>query len=303
VAFTSRAADISGWDLNGASDVFVRDVQGGTSVLASVSMSPTLAGNSASSSPVLSGDGRYVLFHSKATDLTPGIGTSADNIYVRDLQSGITRAFTTNNAAGGSAAAMTPDGRYVAVTFFNAAGVYVYDTQTSQRVYSNNVSGANSIGISPNGARVAYANSSQFWVGDLTAHTNGLLGGALGTSRPGIRFSADARFVVYAATNSFAAVDTNKIADVYIYDFLSGTNKLASHSFYSGGAGNDASDSPDISADGRFVTYRSRASDSWISAGELQFPCRGRRSLVDFRRLRPRGAGFGRLLRRHREVS
>jgi Tol biopolymer transport system component len=57
------------------------------------------------------------------------------------------------------------------------------------------------------------------------------------------------------------AKDTSQLADVYVYDFQSGTNLLVSRSFYTGAAGNGASDSPDISLDGRFVAYRSRASD------------------------------------------
>jgi dipeptidyl aminopeptidase/acylaminoacyl peptidase len=261
VAFTSRAGDIFTGDNNGVSDVFVRDVQGGTSVLASVSMSPALAGNSGSSSPVLSGDGHYVLFHSKATDLSPGIGTSADNIYLRDLQAGTTRALTTNSASGGSAAAMTPDGHFVALTLLTAAGVFVYDTPLGQRVYSSSVSSASSIGISAGGSRLAFATSSQLWVADRVANTTTLIGSGLGTTRPGLRFSADGRFLVYATTNAVVAKDTNQLADVYLYDFQSGTNLLVSRSFDTGAAGNGASDSPDISLDGRFVAYRSRASD------------------------------------------
>src|SRR5207302_1351665 len=116
VAFTSRAGDIFVGDNNGVSDVFVRDVQAGTTTLASVSKNGNFPANNVSSNAIISGDGRYVLFHSRATDLAPGIGTSADNLYLRDFQAATTVALTTNGSSGGSAAAMTPDGHFIAFT-------------------------------------------------------------------------------------------------------------------------------------------------------------------------------------------
>ena len=77
----------------------------------------------------------------------------------------------------------------------------------------------------------------------------------------GLRFSADSRFLAYAAVAAQASNDTNGVSDVYLYDFQAKTNILISRSCASPGAPNGPSDSPDISADGRFVAYRSSASD------------------------------------------
>jgi Tol biopolymer transport system component len=157
---------------------------------------------------------------------------------------------------------MTPDGRYIAFTIFKTSpGLYVYDTQLGQRIYTNSIVGPTIVNISPNGSRLAYATSNQLWVADLTAHTNGLIGAAPGTFDAGLRFNGDCRFLTYATTNPVLISDTNQTADIYLYDFETGTNFLISRSFLSGMAANGPSDSPDISANGRFIAYRSSADD------------------------------------------
>ena len=56
-------------------------------------------------------------------------------------------------------------------------------------------------------------------------------------------------------------MDTNGVSDVYLYDVLAQTNLLVSQNDTGTGAGNDVSDSPTISPDGRFVAFRSFASN------------------------------------------
>jgi hypothetical protein len=81
------------------------------------------------------------------------------------------------------------------------------------------------------------------------------------------RFSGDGRWLVYATSAHNAAADANTVKDIYLYDFQTGTNFLISQAFNSSSAGNDTSDSPDISADGRFVVYRSSATN--LVAGDI----------------------------------
>jgi Tol biopolymer transport system component len=69
-----------------------------------------------------------------------------------------------------------------------------------------------------------------------------------------LRFSADGRFLAYSATLS----STNQ---VYLYDFQTGNNLLVSRITTSATPASGASDSPDISADGRFIAFRSAAPD------------------------------------------
>jgi hypothetical protein len=73
----------------------------------------------------------------------------------------------------------------------------------------------------------------------------------------GLRFSADSRFLVHTARVSLG----NQTNQVYLYDCLGGTNLLISGSYGSGAPANGHSDSPNISPDGRFVAYRSAATN------------------------------------------
>jgi hypothetical protein len=84
--------------------------------------------------------------------------------------------------------------------------------------------------------------------------TNWTIGSYSYQSRLSLRFSADNRFLAYSASPS-------SLSQIYLYDFLAKTNLLVSHCYYSTAAGNDSSDSPDISADGRFIAYRSAATN------------------------------------------
>ena len=93
----------------------MRDLQAGTTTLVSVSTDGVHSGNGDSFSPAISADGRYVLFHSKASNLVAGMpGGSYENLFLRDLQSGTTYALTANAVGGAVVASMTPDGQNIA---------------------------------------------------------------------------------------------------------------------------------------------------------------------------------------------
>jgi hypothetical protein len=97
---------------------------------------------------------------------------------------------------------------------------------------------------------------------DLVAKTNWLVSfGMYGVTHPGLQFSADGRFLAYATTAVNVSADTNATQDIYLYDFQTGTNLLVSRRFNSSGTPNGSSDSPGISADGRYVAYRSFANN------------------------------------------
>ena len=97
IAFRSRATNFVIGNSNGFDDIYVKDLQSGTTTLASVSVSGSSANNS-SIAPALSGDGRFVSFHSRATDLSHDDNDSFSDIYVRDLVTGTTRVASTNES-------------------------------------------------------------------------------------------------------------------------------------------------------------------------------------------------------------
>jgi Tol biopolymer transport system component len=69
LAFSSLATNMVANDVNGVSDVFVRDLQTGYTALASISSLGAHA-DAVSGAPSLSLDGRYIGFASAATNLS-----------------------------------------------------------------------------------------------------------------------------------------------------------------------------------------------------------------------------------------
>lgn len=84
VAFESWAALIPGTTL--APQVYLVDRQRGTIEL--VSGDPAAPSNGVAQRPSISGDGRFVAWHSSASDLVPDDGNGLDDVFVRDRQSG-----------------------------------------------------------------------------------------------------------------------------------------------------------------------------------------------------------------------
>ena len=77
--------------------------------------------------------------------------------------------------------------------------------------------------------------------------------------------SANGRFVTFVSFASDLVTndtnDTNGMLDVFVRDLKTGSTGLVSVNSAGTGSGNGASDLPAISADGRFVAFRSGASD------------------------------------------
>lgn len=250
VAFTSSANNLVAHDTNGASDVFIRNLQTGVTTLVSANTNNTASMNGASSNLAISFDGRYVLYFNIAA------------LVLRDCVVGTNYVLTTN----ANAAAMTPDGHYVA--FFGVVNIsvrlYVWDSQAAQRVYTNNPIFVSQVSISTNGQWLAYivpVSSSSLLVSDRIANSNRTVSAGVFGPRAGLRFSSDGRYLAYATSAANVASDTNRSQDVYIYDWQTGSNSLVSQSFYFPQAAMGNSDSPDISADGRYIVYESAAPD------------------------------------------
>lgn len=103
VAFGSVKSDLVPGDTNGMPDVFVRDMATGNIVRASVSSSGEEA-NGYSNTTSISADGRYVAFESDASNLVDGDTNSKTDVFLRDLQTGVTTRVSVreNGTEGGS---------------------------------------------------------------------------------------------------------------------------------------------------------------------------------------------------------
>lgn len=260
VAFTSSATNLVAGDSNRSQDVFIRDLQTGTTTLVSSNLAGTGPGNNHSYSPQLSGDGRWVLFRSKATNLTTSTASGQDNLFLRDMAGGRTYALTSNGAAF---EAMPRNGSLVAfadVSRALAGQIAVWTAQSGTKTYSGVVPGRiTALGISPDGNNVAYwagTNLTLLCLADGNALSNYLLDAGQPASHSGLHFSADSLWLTCAARSP-----EDSYAQVYLYDLQTHARILVSRSLSTGSSANGDSDSPDISPDGRFVTYRSAASE------------------------------------------
>lgn len=264
VVFSSTATNLGANDTNNASDVFVRDLQSHTTSFISVNSTGSGIGSKDSYSPMISMDGRFVLFLSKANNLVSGAFTGTDNLFLRDRQSGVTYALTT---AGHVCSAMSFDGHFIAFTDTagsSAGRIYVWDSLLARRVATNStVPTITKMAISPDGNRVAYhagSGSVSLRVWNRALSQDSVIMAGTPVSSPGLRFSADSRWLVHSMMSS-------GVSQVYLYDFGAQTSRLVSHvSGLPTTAASGSSDSPDINADGRFVIYRSSATN--IVAGD-----------------------------------
>jgi len=260
VVFTSSADNLVAGDNNKVTDVFLRDLQTVQTVLVSVNTNATGTGNNVSSLPIVSSDGKYVLFRSTATDIAPGsFAAGSGNLFLRNLQANITVALTTNY---GGPETMTPNGKYVAFGEVLSGKFYVRDSDTSAVIYTGygGANGALALALSDDGRWLAYESSgsapASLIAVDLVAHTNVLIYSGYFPPLMQPRFSKDGRRLAYTAKAGTFSTFTNEI---YLYDFATASNLLVSHAMDSSAGASSNSDSPTISADGRFIAYRSYA--------------------------------------------
>jgi hypothetical protein len=264
VVFTSAANNLVTNDNNSKlTDVFVRDLQTGKTTLASANTNGKASGTGASDTPSISLDGRYVLFFSKATNLVVAQYTNGSrNLFLRDRNASTNYALTTGGAL---AASMTPDGRYIGFAGSPPSSpptnLYVWDSQLTNLVYTNALNSISRISVSSNGQWLACITGSSLLVLDRVANSVQTVSSGPFGPRPGLHFSADNHWLVYATASANVSADTNQTSDVYLFDLQAGTNELVSKNFLSGNSPNGPSDAPDITTDGRFVVYESLASD------------------------------------------
>src|SRR5262249_7586167 len=79
-----------------ASQVFVRDLQTQTTTLVSVDRTGSSAGNRNSFSPVISVDGRFIAFLSSASNLVANDQAGGEQLFVRDMVTGVTTLASVN---------------------------------------------------------------------------------------------------------------------------------------------------------------------------------------------------------------
>jgi len=267
VAFTSNSTNLLGIDedTNDSGDIYVYDRVSGDMERVSDANDGTQS-NSFSRYPVISGDGRYVAFQSRATNLF-GIGESNNNIhhehdvYLYDryavIGSRLVRVSDANDGAqsNGSSkdASISFDGRYIAFgsSATNLIGANE-DSNNRYDVYLYDRDGGSGSKL----VRVSDANNN--------TQANS------GSFDPSI--SGDGRYVAFEsyAMNLLApGEDTNTEVDIYLYDrdkdnmerisdINSGSLTIGAND---GTQANAANYAPSVSDDGRYVVFESAATN------------------------------------------
>jgi len=247
VAFNSQATNLVTSDLNGAEDVFLRDRQNGTTERVSVT-SGGLEGDSASHTASISPDGRFVVFHSDATNLVVGDTNAFHDIFVRDRQAGTTQRVSV--ATGGAQAIGPPSGE-ILYSAISADGRFVaFDSDATNLVVGDT-----------NGVSDVFVRDRQ---AGSTVRVSVAAGGAEGVGSslfPSI--SADGRFVAFTSySTNLVPGDTNSFADVFVRDLQLDTTErvsVATDGTQSRGSSGSHNVQPSISADGRFVAFMGMA--------------------------------------------
>lgn len=299
VAFASGANNLTPNDTNNWQDIFVHDRA--TKQTERISISSTgEEGNNISSAPYISADGRYVVFYSDASNLVPNDTNGMKDTFVHDRQTNQTKRIsitsTGEQATGNSYnGIISADNRYIA--FASASNnivpndnngqwdVFLYDQQNEQiTLISATPDGTPGNGGSANQAisdDSHYIVFSSFADNLVPNDTNGktdvfrhdLLTGQTrlisvnlsneqgndSSSIPSI--SMDGRYIAYLSNaNNLVPDDSNGYFDIFVFDSQTGqTNRVSLNS--NGTQSNGNSFEPFLSANGRYVTFQSEASN------------------------------------------
>ncbi len=200
-------------------------------------------GNLSSDWGVISADGRYVAFSSGATDLVAGDTNGDQDIFLWERATATTVRISiasdgTEADGPSSRPAISNDGRYVAYES-GATNLVAGDTNGQDDIF--------------------------LWdraTSSTTRVSVGVGGVQAGGRSRSATISGDGRLIAYRSdAANLVPIDANfRTNDIFLLDRAAGTTSLLSLA-PDGSAADAASDSPDLSADGRYVAYRSDASN------------------------------------------
>lgn len=243
VSFLSTATNLAGTDSSANKKLFVFDRVLKTTTLLTVTVDQQNL-NGASFAPQMSADGRYLVFHSYASNLVSNDTNNFSDVFLLDrgtvtVDGAYTAAATLtrlseNNGIGGDGhsrdAAISPDGNWIA--FASSAGnlLLVADDIIMDIFLHERLSGSRS---------------------NLTATGNG------NSSLP--RLSNGASHVVFSSqASNLVANDSNGVTDIFKYTRSGGEIVRVSQSG-TGTGGSEASGRASISQDGSLILYESMA--------------------------------------------
>ncbi len=308
VTFVSDATNLVADDDNGRADIFVVNTATGNVELVSLQSDGDQA-NDNSFSPVISSDGNWVAFWSFASNLVSGDDNGVDDIFLYDrIEDRVRRVSDAANGDDGNDAsygqpAISSDGRFVAFTSDASnlvvsdtngmTDVFIYDRQDDKirrvSVNDDGVEGNNASmnpSISASGRFIAFESLANNLVagddnqkkdifvydlndGDIGRVSERANGEDSNVDSEQAFISADGQYVAFVAPdNNLVTGDTNNRLDVFVHNRTS--NAIERVSLESdGGQGNNDSDEPALSSDGRYVVFASTATDLGVRGEDI----------------------------------
>ena len=248
IVFASGASNLVTGDSNGWSDIFVKDLTSGGVERVSLGSGGAEA-DAFSDAPAISADGRYVAFRSGANNLITNDG-SYEDVFVFDRQTDTTLRVNETDTLGvqptcnSHRPALSADGHLVA--FWSCA----------DNLLSNlNLTGIGQIYVRDLGITTTTV------ITPVSVSTSGVLGD--GPSE-GLALSSNGRYVVFdSQAHNLVPGDTSLpegLSQIFVRDLETGVTSKVSQA-PDGSAPDGGSYAPAISADGRYIAYRSDASN------------------------------------------
>lgn len=228
-------------DTNSVSDIYLHDRVLRRTTLVSKAADGTV-GDAASNGARLSGDGRYIAFHSSATNLLVGTVPGGIDVYRYDRVTG--EMIRVN---------LTPSGAQVAGI---SAAPKISDDGNRIAFESN------AFELVPNDVNGVYDVFLRDIAASITTRVSVTSSGSEGDGESrGAAISGNGQVVAFfsSATNLVEG-DSNGVTDVFVYDVATGAVSRATVSS-TGTQANNSSFSSSLSRDGRFVSFLSDATN------------------------------------------
>ena len=263
VVFTSRATDMAsgvtdrtdatdplGQAAN-VNDVFIRDLTSNNPNnairMVSVNTTGTTSGNARSFDASVSSGGRFVAFRSDASDLVTGDTNGKRDIFVRDMNSGVTTRVSVATGGGQSngdsdSPSISEDGRYVV---FSSVGTNLAgnDNNNARDVFIHDRNDGSTRLVSVNQIRTASG------------------GGSANPESYEPTISSEGRYVAFTSDASdLVTGDNNNSTDIFLYDVQSGSMTLVSANT-AGRPAQGRSRDAFVAPGGQFIAFSSEAID------------------------------------------
>ena len=257
VVFTSEASDLVEHD-NATRDVFIRDLQTNITKRVSTNVTGTTGGNGESGGGIIDKGGRYVVFWTRATDLStlPDTNNLAE-VFIYDIQADSKKLITVNTTGTATGGGFGPFGGFDHGVDLSISGDGRFVAFMSQQ------SGLVTNDLNEGGDDIFLYNIATQTKSLVSVNLTGTSVSPGGSFKPTI--SDDGRYIAFESlANDLVSTPDEPngfTVDVFLRDVVKGETYLVSVNTAGTHTGNGFSFEPLITPDGKRLVFYSRASD------------------------------------------